>query len=90
MSHIPYYGQPENKPTQPPKNGYEIRAQLIELAKDYVEKQSKANIEYAEKMQALGKIQLEEYMNAFKPYTMADIMARAQDMYSFVASKDKK
>lgn len=90
MSHIPYYGQPESKTMQQPKNGYEIRAQLIEVAKDYVEKQSKANIEYAEKMQALGKIQLEEYMNAFKPYTMVDIMAKAQEMYTFVTSKDKK
>jgi hypothetical protein len=89
MSHIPYYGQAEGKPMQQTKNGYEIRAQLIEVAKDYVEKQSKANIDYVEKMQALGKIQLEEYMNAFKPYTMVDIMAKAQEMYSFVSSKDK-
>lgn len=69
------------------KNGYEIRAHILELAKDYVEKQARLNIEYAEKMQALGKMRLEEYVNAFKPYTMEEVMAKATEMYSFVAKK---
>ena len=90
MSHIPYYGQTEGKPMQPTKNGYEIRAQIIELAKDYVEKQAKANIEYVEKLQTLGKTSIQEYTDAFKPYTLQDIMAKAQEMYSFVSAKDKK
>ncbi|NDC22294.1 hypothetical protein EBZ57_02900 [bacterium] len=89
MSHIPYYGQTESKSVTQPKNGYEIRAQLIEVAKDYVEKQAKANIDYVEKMQALGKIQLDEYVQALKPYTMVDIMSKAQEMYNFVSCKDK-
>lgn len=90
MSHIPYYGQPESKGksmTTNNKNGYEIRAHILELAKDYVEKQARLNIEYAEKMQALGKMRLEEYVNAFKPYTMEEVMAKATEMYSFVAKK---
>lgn len=91
MSHIPYYGQPESKPMQQTtKSGYEIRAQLIELAKDYVEKQAKNNLEYVEKLQALGKISLDEYVKALKPYTLEDIMTKAQEMYTFVSSKDKK
>lgn len=69
------------------KSGYEIRANILELAKDYVEKQSKLNIEYAEKMQALGKIKLEEYVKAFQPYTMEEVMEKATEMYKFVAKK---
>ncbi len=89
MSHIPYYGQTETKGTQmnTTKNGYEIRAHVLELAKDYVEKQTKTNLEYIEKMHALGKVTLDEYLKAIQPYNMKDIMDKAAEMYSFVSSK---
>ena len=92
MSHIPYYGQSEHKGTQmntTNKNGYEIRAYVMELAKDYVEKQTKANLEYVEKMHSLGKATLDEYLKAMQPYTMKDIMDKTKEMYSFVSFKDK-
>lgn len=90
MSHIPYYGQQENKgkPSMTSnKNGYEIRAHILELAKDYIEKQARINLEYAEKMQAIGNLTMEEYTKAMKPYTMEDIIDKATEMYSFVSRK---
>jgi hypothetical protein len=70
------------------KNPFEIRSEVLELAKDYMDKQIQMNIEYAEKMQALGKIKSDEYMRAFTPYTFEDMMKKAQEMYSFVSKKD--
>lgn len=70
------------------KNPFEIRSEVLELAKDYMDKQIQMNIEYAEKMQALGKIQADEYMKAFTPYTFEDMMEKAKEMYSFVTKKD--
>ena len=90
MSHIPYYGQQENKGKPPmtgTKNGYEIRAQVLEYAKQYVEEQKKLNIAYAEKMHALGKMQLDAYLEAIKPYSMQEILDKATEMYSFVSRK---
>ena len=90
MSHIPYYGQQENKGKQymtGTKNGYEIRAQVLEYAKQYVEEQKKLNIAYAEKMHALGKMQLDAYLEAVKPYSMQEILDKATEMYSFVSRK---
>ena len=70
------------------KNPFEIRAEVLELAKEYMDKQTAMNIEFAEKMQALGKIKLEDYTEALKPYTFNDLMEKAKEMYSFVSKKD--
>lgn len=56
------------------KNPFEIRSEVLELAKEYMDKQTAMNIEYAEKMQAIGNIKMEEYTKAFKPYTFDDLM----------------
>lgn len=71
------------------KNPFEIRSEVLELAKHYLDKQIEMNIEYAEKMQELGKIKSDEYMKAFTPYTFEDLMGKAQEMYSFVSTRDK-
>lgn len=70
------------------KNPFEIRSEVLELAKGYMDKQIEMNIEYAEKMQALGKIKADEYMKAFTPYTFEEMMDKAKEMYSFVSKKD--
>jgi hypothetical protein len=87
MSHIPYYNQPESEGKKMNKNGYEIRAQLVELAKDYIEKQHASNVEYLTKAYQLGQIQQSAYLEAIKPYTLETIIAQANKMYDFVASK---
>lgn len=70
------------------KNPFEIRSEVLELAKEYMDKQVAMNIEFAEKMQALGKIKADEYADAFKPYTFDQLMEKAKEMYTFVAKKD--
>lgn len=70
------------------KNPFEIRSEVLELAKGYMDKQIEMNIEYAEKMQELGKIKADEYMKAFTPYTFEQMMDKAKEMYSFVSKKD--
>lgn len=72
------------------KNPFEIRGEILQLAKEYMDKQVEMNMIYAEKMQALGKIQIDEYMKAFQPYSFEDLMKKATDMYSFISTKDKK
>jgi hypothetical protein len=87
MSHIPYYGQAETETKRAAKNGYEIRAQILELAKDYVENQYKANLEYVNRLADLQKITTEEYLKLTKPYNMDTIMSHVDKMYNFVMSK---
>jgi hypothetical protein len=70
------------------KNPFQIRSEVLELAKEYMDKQTAMNIEYAEKMQKLGNIQKEEYLAMFKPYTFEEMMTKAQEMYGFVSKKD--
>lgn len=70
------------------KNPFQIRSEILELAKEYMDKQTAMNIEYAEKMQALGKMQVEDYTKAFQPYTFDDLMKKAKEMYDFVSKKD--
>lgn len=67
------------------KNPYEIRADVLALAKDYMDAQVQMNIEYVKKMQALGKASLEDHVNAYQPYSFDDLMKKAKDMYRFVS-----
>lgn len=70
------------------KNPFEIRADVLAMAKDYMDRQMDLNAEYAKKMYELGQIQLEEYKKAFEPYTLDELTSKAKEMYSFVSTKD--
>lgn len=70
------------------KNPFEIRAEMISLAKEYMDQVTALNIETATKMLEQGKIQVEEYQKAVQMYSMDDLMSKAQEMYSFVSKKD--
>jgi len=72
------------------KNPFEIRGEILQLAKDYMDKQMQMNITFAEKMMEQGRIQTEQYVRAFQPYSFDDMMKAASDMYSFISTKDKK
>ena len=87
MSHIPYFGQPESTPMQPNKNNYETNSQLAEVVRDYVEKQTKATIEYTEKLSSISKTQMNDFLSAYKSYSLLDTMEK---IYSFAPTKDKK
>jgi hypothetical protein len=70
------------------KNPFEIRAEMIALAKQYLDQVTALNIETATKMMEQGKIQVEEYQKAVQMYSMDDLMAKAKEMYSFVSTKE--
>lgn len=72
------------------KNPFEIRADVLQLAKDYMDQQMHLNIQYMEKMQTLGKATVEDIQKAYTLYSLDDLTKKAQEMYSFISTKDKK
>jgi hypothetical protein len=70
------------------KNPFEIRADMVQLAKEYMDKQWEANMDLMNNMYDQGKVTLEQVQAAYKPYTVEDMMEKAQEMYSFVSKKD--
>jgi aconitase B len=74
------------------KNPFEIRAEMIKLAKDYMDQQYHMNIQFLENMVAEGekaRKDIEDQLkDAYKMYSMEDLMTKAQEMYSFVSKKD--
>ena len=72
------------------KNPFEIRSDMLQLAKDYMDQQYHMNIQFAEKMMEEGKKTAEEMQAEYKMYSMEDLMAKAKEMYSFVSDKGDK
>ena len=70
------------------KNPFEIRAEMLQLAKDYMDKQQEMNIQLMNDLFEQNKVQMEEVKSAYKMYSMEDLMAKAKEMYSFVSKKD--
>lgn len=71
------------------KNPFELRTEVLEMAKDYLDQQQKANTAFMEKALEEGKKSFEEYQAAVtKMYSMEDLMEKAKEMYSFVSNKD--
>jgi hypothetical protein len=71
-----------------PKTGFEIRAEMLQLAKDYMDQQYHMNVQFAEKMMDQGKKTAEELQEMYKMYSMEELMEKAKELYSFVAKKD--
>ena len=74
------------------KNPFEIRAEMLNLAKEYMDQQYHMNIQFLENMVAEGnkaREEIEEQLKeAYKMYSMDELMAKAKEMYSFVSTKD--
>lgn len=70
------------------KNPFEIRAEVLEMAKDYMDKQMSLNVDYAEKMFKASQISAKEVKEAMSMYSMDEMLKKAQEMYSFVSKKD--
>ena len=70
------------------KNPFQIRAEVLELAKDYMDTQYHLNREYSQKLEDKGALQREAYLAAFKPYTFDELMEKAKEMYDFISKKD--
>jgi predicted translin family RNA/ssDNA-binding protein len=70
------------------KNPFEIRAEILQLAKDYMDQSYKMNLAFMQKSMEEGRKTFEDYQEAVKMYTTEDLMKKAQEMYSFVSKKD--
>lgn len=74
------------------KNPFEIRAEMLQLAKDYMDQQHKMNVQFTENLikesgeaRTTFQRQLED---AYKMYSMDELMEKAKEMYNFVSNKD--
>ena len=70
------------------KNPFEIRSEMMALAKDYMDQQVHMNMHFAEKALEQGKKSVEEAQAMCQMYSMDDLMEKAKEMYSFVSKKD--
>jgi len=70
------------------KNPFEIRTEILSMAKDYLDKQTQMNLEITTKLFEVGQKNAEELREAMTPYTMDELMDKAKEMYSFVSKKD--
>ena len=70
------------------KNPFEIRADMLAMAKDYMDKQWEMNYMFSNQMFEQGKKTTEEMQAALKPYSTEELMKKASELYSFVAKKD--
>ena len=74
------------------KNPFEIRAEMLQLAKEYMDQQYHMNIQFLENMMAEGKKTREEIeeqlKDAYNMYSMEELMEKAKELYGFVAKKD--
>lgn len=69
------------------KNAFEIRSDILQLAKEYMDKQHEMHREYTQKMIDAGQAQMNDMVAAYKPYTFDDLMEKTKEFYSFVSSK---
>jgi hypothetical protein len=70
------------------KNPFEIRAEMLQLAKEYMDKQQEMNVQLMNDLFEQNKVQMEEVIAAYKMYSMEDLMSKAKEMYTFVSKKD--
>jgi hypothetical protein len=70
------------------KNPFEIRAEMVQLAKEYMDKQQEISVQFAKDMFEQGRMQTEQFQQACQMYSVEDMMKKAQEMYSFVSKKD--
>ncbi len=70
------------------KNPFEIRTEMLQMAKDYMDRAWEMNYMFTQQMFDQGKKTAEEMQAALKPYPTEELMKKASEMYSFVAKKD--
>lgn len=69
------------------KNPFEIRADMLKLAKDYMDQQYHINMDFWRQQFETNKATTEEFQKACQPYSIEDLMEKAREMYSFVSDK---
>lgn len=76
-------------------NPFELRYKILEMAKDYLDKSYQMQVDAFNKQVALmedqNKLTFEMWKRMMpEKYTMEDVVAKAQELYGFVESKDGK
>ena len=69
------------------KNPFEIRADMLKLAKDYMDQQYQINMDFWRQQFEANKATTEEFHKSCQPYSMDELMEKAKEMYSFVSEK---
>ena len=73
------------------KNPFEIRAEMLQLAKEYMDQQYHMNIQFYENMIGEGEKARKDIeaqvKDAYKMYSMDELMEKAKELYSFVSEK---
>jgi len=70
------------------KNPFEIRAEMLQLAKDYMDQQYHMNVQLMNDLYEQGKKSYKEVEEAYRMYSMDDLMSKAKELYSFVSTKE--
>jgi hypothetical protein len=73
-------------------NPFEIRAEMLKMAQDYLEKQQEINTEFAkqafDQLVVTGqKVQADWQTYAPKMYDFSEVIAKAKELYGFVNAK---
>tara|TARA_R110002074_G_scaffold264351_2_gene436388 strand:+ start:654 stop:875 length:222 start_codon:yes stop_codon:yes gene_type:complete len=70
------------------KNPFEIRAEMLQMSKDYMDQQYHMNIQLANDLYEQGQKTADEVKDAYQIYSVEDMMTKAKELYSFVSKKD--
>ena len=68
-------------------NPFQIRTDILAMAKDYMDAQYKLNLETYQKAIELGETFKAELPEVPKMYTVEEMLEQAKKMYSFVETK---
>lgn len=68
------------------KNAFEIRSDILALAKDYMDKQAQINVEFTKSLINAGTSNMQEIAKSVNTaYSMEELIKTAEKMYGFVA-----
>lgn len=75
------------------KNPFEIRSDILGMAKEYLDRQHEINLQFAQqafdKAVEAGKVAADQWKQYVpQMYSMDDLMKKAQELYGFVSKKD--
>lgn len=70
------------------KNPFEIRADMLKLAKDYMDQNHQLQVQLVNDLFEQNEKTAKQVEEAYKMYSMDDLMEKAKEMYSFVSKKD--
>lgn len=69
------------------KNPFELRTDILAMAKDYMDKQWEANVDLTKQLMEVGDKNVKDLEQAMQPYTVDAMLDKAKEMYSFVTEK---